>query len=382
MDTHSPSGFERTRREFLKLLGKGLLFLLLPKKGSSQGIGPELGFYRKKKALFWKPLENGLIQCQLCPRTCIVEDGESGFCRTRENHGGVYYTLTYGNPCAVHVDPIEKKPFFHVLPGTFAFSIATSGCNLRCKFCQNWRISQVTVRDTYNYNLPPSLVVELARRARVYTITSTYTEPTVFIEYGLEIAKNAKEIGLLYTEHSNGFINVKPLLKLCEFLDAACIDLKGFSEEFYRSMSSAWLSPVLRTLETLKSKGVWVEVVNLVIPTKNDRTSMIRDMAKWIRDHLGPETPLHFSRFFPLYKLKNLPPTPISTLEMAIETAISEGLKFVYIGNVPGHERENTFCPSCGNLLIKRRGFWVEKNDIRDGKCPHCGKEIPGIWST
>ncbi len=379
MDAVGP--YAATRREFLKILGGLLASILVPIPARSSKLEPSLGFYRKKKAMFWERLPSGDVHCLLCPRECIVEDGKRGFCRTRENIKGTYYTFTYGNPCAVHIDPIEKKPFFHVLPGSFAFSVAVAGCNLRCKFCQNWRISQVTVSETYNYDLPPEMVPKLLKSYNVFTVTSTYTEPTVFIEYGLDIAERVKDLGFLYTEHSNGFINEKPLLSLCEYLDAACIDLKGFSEDYYREMSNAWLSPVLRTLETLKKNGVWVEVVNLVVPTKNDSDTMIRNMAKWIRDHLGPETPLHFSRFFPLYKLKNLPPTPVETLEKAIDISMAEGLKFVYIGNVPGHKRESTFCPSCGALLIKRRGYLIEKNVIKDGKCPYCGEKIPGIWS-
>ncbi len=369
-----------SRRDFLKVLGSIILPFLLG-EAHGKNIYPILGFKRKVKALYWKPLNDRDVKCLLCPRECIVEDGSRGFCGARENNGGIYYTLTYGNPCAVHIDPIEKKPFFHVLPGTFAFSIATAGCNLRCKFCQNWRISQTTVEETYNYDLSPKEVASLSKRYGCMTVTSTYTEPTVFFEYSLSIAKNARKLGLLYTCHSNGFINEKPLIELSKYLNAACIDLKGFSDSFYKNMSDAWLSPVLRTLENLKKEGVWVEIVNLVIPTKNDDEKLIKDMCRWIKENLGRDTPLHFTRFYPMYKLLSLPPTPVKTLEKARSIALSEGLRFVYIGNVPGHPGENTYCPNCGMILIKRRGFLIEKNVISNGRCPKCGEEIPGIWS-
>ncbi len=369
-----------SRRDFIKIASSLFGFLLFGKADAKELL-PKLGFKRKKEALFWEPLENKEIRCLLCPRKCIVEDGRRGFCRARENEGGIYYTLTYGNPCAVHIDPIEKKPFFHVLPGTYAFSIATSGCNLRCKFCQNWRISQAKVEETFNFDLPPKVAADLAKRLGTFTVTSTYTEPTVFFEYSLDIAKRANELGLIYTYHSNGFINQKPLLLLSDYLKAACIDLKGFSDKFYNDMSDAWLSPVLATLKTLKKKGVWVEIVNLVVPTKNDDEKMIKDMVLWIRDNLGDDVPLHFTRFFPRYKLLNLFPTPIKTLEMAKEIALSFGLKYVYIGNVPGHKAQNTYCPKCGMLLIERKGFFVENMKIKDGRCPKCGEKIPGVWS-
>jgi pyruvate formate lyase activating enzyme len=287
----------------------------------------------------------------------------------------------YGNPCAVHVDPVEKKPFYHLLPASTSFSIATAGCNFRCKFCQNWEISQVTPEDTYNYELPPERVVDLAKRAGSRSIAYTYVEPTIFYEYMLDTAKLARKEGILNVCHSNGFINPGPLKELCKFLDAANIDLKGFKEDFYGSMTQGQLAPVLRTLKTLKTEGVHVEITNLVIPTQNDDPDIVGKMCSWIKSELGPDTPVHFSRFYPLYKLRNLPPTPVTTLERNRKIALEAGLEYAYIGNVPGHEAERTYCPQCKKLLIFRQGYSIGEVNLNKGKCRFCGKAISGIWT-
>jgi len=371
-----------SRRLFLKASACGALLWGLA------GISPYVFAQREKKGLIgtklsshFLPLDNQKIQCQLCPRQCRVANGQRGFCGVRENRDGKYYSLVYGNPCAVHVDPVEKKPFYHLLPASTSFSIATAGCNLRCKFCQNWEISQTTPDETYNLELPPEKVVASAKRAGSRTIAYTYVEPTIFFEYMVDTARLAKKEGILNVYHSNGFINPGPLKELCQSLDAANIDLKGFTEEYYSSMSQGSLAPVLQTLMTLKKEGVHVEITNLVVPTQNDGVETVRKMCAWIKSELGADTPLHFSRFYPLYKLRNLPPTPVSTLEKNRQIAMEVGLEYVYIGNVPGHEGERTYCPRCKKLLIFRQGYSIGEVHVSKGKCKFCGKPIAGIWA-
>ncbi|NLI81944.1 MAG: AmmeMemoRadiSam system radical SAM enzyme [Deltaproteobacteria bacterium] len=377
-----------TRRDFLAQGSRYSLYCVgmsfstawLPVPASC-GTSPAKGFLDRKLSPYFEPLEEGRIRCTLCPRECEVAEGERGYCRVRENGGGKYYSLAYGNPCAVHVDPIEKKPFFHVLPGTLSFSVATAGCNFHCKFCQNWEISQAKPEETFNFDLPPPRVVEEAVRLRCQSIASTYVEPTIFMEYMRDLGQLARERGLLKVMHSNGYVNEAPLRDLCGVLHAACIDLKGFSDSFYRELTEGTLQPVLSTLKRLHQWGVHTEIVNLVIPGKNDDMGEIRAMSRWIKQELGPEIPLHFTRFYPLYKLKGLPPTPLSTLEEARQVACHEGLQFVYIGNVPGHPAEHTDCPKCKERLVERAGYRVEIRALKDGKCGRCGRPIPGIWS-
>lgn len=341
----------------------------------------EKGFIGTRLSPYFLSLDNQRIQCQLCPRQCRVAEGQRGFCGVRENRGGKYYSLVYGNPCAVHVDPVEKKPFYHFLPASTSFSIATAGCNFHCKFCQNWEISQTTPDETYNLEVPPEKVVASARSAGSRSIAYTYVEPTIFFEYMVDTARLAKKDGILNVYHSNGFINPGPLKELCQFLDAANIDLKGFTEDYYSSMTQGSLAPVLQTLKTLRKEGVHLEITNLVVPTQNDGVETVRQMCAWIKSELGAETPVHFSRFYPLYKLRNLPPTPVSTLEKNRQIAMEAGLEYVYIGNVPGHEGERTYCPRCKKLLIFRQGFSIGEVNILKGKCKFCGKPIPGIWT-
>jgi pyruvate formate lyase activating enzyme len=376
---------ELTKRDFFKFCGTSFCLLTLghlfgfPKTTHGQIV--KKGFIKTKLSSYFTPLGGGEVQCELCPQKCRVSKGKRGLCRVRENRDGNYYTLVYGNPCAVHLDPIEKKPFFHVLPSTSSFSIATAGCNFQCKFCQNWEISQASPEDLYNIDFPPESVVQKAKEAKAQSIAYTYVEPTIFYEYMLDTAQLAKKAGLLNVYHSNGFINPTPLRNLCKVLDAADIDLKGFTEGFYQELCSGELAPVLNTLKILKQEKVHVEITNLMIPTKNDDISVVKEMCLWIKKELGPETPIHFSRFYPLYRLKNLPPTPVSTLEKARTAALSAGLEYVYIGNVPGHESESTFCPKCKKLLIQRTGYMVGEIHLKGGKCGYCGKPIPGIWT-
>lgn len=298
----------------------------------------------------------------------------------RENRDGRLFSLVCGNPCAIHLDPIEKKPLFHVLPASTALSIATAGCNLHCKFCQNWEFSQASPEEVYSYDAPPDLIVRKAREMGARSIAHTYVEPTVFYEYMLDVGSAARQAGLMNVMHSNGFINPGPLQNLCRILDAANIDLKAFSESFYQELCGGSLSPVLETLKTLKKQEIHVEITNLVIPTKNDDLSEIKEMCLWIKKNLGPDTPLHFSRFYPLYRLTKIPPTPVSVLEKAREVALSAGLAYVYIGNVPAHEAWSTYCPGCKKPIIRRTGYMIREIRMKEGGCGYCGKSIPGIW--
>ena len=385
MRTKAVSNPQWTKREFLKFCGTSLCVLssahLLGFPETSQAQMAKKGLIKTKLSPYFTSLEGGEIQCELCPHRCRVAKGKRGICRVRENRDGKYYSLVYGNPCAIHPDPIEKKPFFHVLPGTISFSLATAGCNFQCKFCQNWEISQAFPEDIYSFEVPPELMVNRAKEIGARSMAYTYVEPTIFYEYMFDICQLTKKAGLLNVTHSNGFINPAPLKNLCKVLDAANIDLKGFTETFYRELCSGELTPVLETLKTLKREKVHLEITNLIIPTKNDEISVLKEMCLWIKKELGTDTPIHFSRFYPLYKLKTLPPTPVSTLERARAVALSVGLEYVYVGNIPGHEGENTFCPKCKKMIIQRTGYMVGEINLKDGKCRYCGKPIPGIWA-
>jgi len=334
----------------------------------------------EKEASFYKKLKNKIVQCQLCPRGCVINPGKRGYCRTRENQNGTLVSLSFGRPVAVHVDPIEKKPLFHFLPGTTAFSVATAGCNLQCRFCQNWEMSQAAPEDLSTQPLTPEELVAKARASGAPVIAYTYTEPVVFYEYMFETAKLAHAQGLKNCMHSNGYINEEPLRRLAPYLDAANIDLKGFSDEYYAKLCAGTLAPVLKTLKVLKEEGVHIEVTNLLLPGFNDNESDIRKMCVWIRENLGADTPLHFARFFPMYKLLGLNPTPVSSLEKARDIARESGLRYVYLGNIIGHEAEDTYCPNCRRAVIQRAGYIIEKIDLVNGSCPFCNEKIQGVW--
>jgi pyruvate formate lyase activating enzyme len=333
-----------------------------------------------KEGSYYIPASGG-ITCTKCPNGCFLAPGALGLCRNRINQGGRMYSIAYGNPCAVHIDPVEKKPLFHFLPSTLTFSIAAAGCNLRCLNCQNWQISQVSPRETENADLMPEKVVEECRRSGCQSIAYTYSEPNTFYEYGFDTAMIARTQGIRNIWKSSGYINEAPLRALCPSIDAANIDLKSFDPKVYKELNGATLEPVLRTLRILREEKVWLEITNLVIPTWTDNMETIRKMTSWLCENGLQECPLHFTRFTPLYKLSQLPPTPVSTLEAAAAIARKAGVKYVYIGNVPGHEMENTVCPRCGQTLIERRGFSVVRNDLSGGTCSKCGERIAGVWS-
>ncbi len=334
-----------------------------------------------REASWYRRLEDGRVECQLCPRACRVADAERGGCGCRENRGGTYTTLVHSLPCTVHVDPIEKKPLFHVLPGRDALSWATAGCNVECKFCQNWEISQFRPEQVRSFYMPPDELAAAARRAGAPLLAATYSEPVVFWEYVRDAARAARRVGVRTTVVSNGFIQEKPLADVLPLLTAVKIDLKAFSESFYRDVVRGELAPVLKTLQRIRASGTWLEIVVLLIPTLNDGPEEIGALARWVRTNLGPDVPVHFTRYHPTYRLTDLPPTPVATLERACAAARAEGLHYVYLGNVPGHPDENTSCPGCGAVLVRRVGFRVLSDRIEHGRCPDCGRPQPGVWT-
>lgn len=333
-----------------------------------------------KEAMFYEKLDDGKVICNLCPRNCVLSPGEIGFCRARQNLGGVLYTLNYGKVVAMHVDPVEKKPLFHFLPGSKAFSISCAGCNLRCKFCQNWEISQRSPKEVPFYYISPDKLVELALKSKSESIAFTYGEPVIYYEYMYDVAKIAHEKGLKTVMITAGYINEKPLKFLLKYIDAVKVDLKGFNNKFYLKYTTAKLNPVLDTIKTVKKSGVWLEIVNLVIPGVNDSKKDIEGLAKWVKENLGTDVPVHFTRFHPDYKMRDLPPTPVETLVRARKIAMDMGLKYVYTGNVNWPEGEITYCPESGKKAIIRRGFFVIENNLKNGKCSD-GEKVAGVWN-
>ncbi len=321
-----------------------------------------------------------VVKCLLCAQGCVIKENEPGRCRARMNVDGKLRSLVYGRPISIHVDPIEKKPFYHFLPGSQAFSLATAGCPLSCQFCQNWEISQAKPEDFEVNFISPDEIVGGTISQNVPIIAFTYNEPTVFIEYLTDIARIAKKKEIRSVLVSCGFMNQEPLEEMCEVLDAIKIDLKGFSEDFYHKVCNAQLKPVLRSIKQVSRSKAHLEIVNLVVPTLNDSDEMLSGLANWVIQEVGPDVPIHFTRFHPDYKLLNLPPTPISTLERAREIAMSKGIHYAFVGNVPGHPGNATYCPSCGKMIINRSGFFVTENHIKNGRCEYCGHPIAGVW--
>ena len=322
-----------------------------------------------------------IVVCELCPRYCAIPAGGAGDCRIRINLDGKLIATTFGRPSSVHIDPMEKKPLFHFLPGTPIFSMATAGCNLHCLNCQNWQLSQRSGQEMeVVYQASPEHIVSTAQENGCHSIAYTYSEPLVFYEYVRETARLAQQAGVRNVLVSAGYVNEKPLRYLCQWLDAANVDLKAFDDGFYHKVCGASLQPVLNALRILKEEGVWLEITNLIIPGMNDDLSMIRRMATWIRDELGADVPLHLSRFHPQYRMRNLPPTPAEALIRCRQEVQDVGLKHVYVGNFPGEEAESTFCPRDGTLLLRRFGFTIQENYLKEGRCPVCLQTIAGVW--
>ncbi len=330
-----------------------------------------------------------VCRCTLCPHMCLISNGNSGFCGSRINMNGTLTSVSYGKLCSLCIDPIEKKPLYHFCPGSKILSIAAAGCNLRCLNCQNWSLSQSSPLMTDNYEMQPADVVNEALRYNVPNIAFTYTEPTVFYEFMIETAKLAKRGRIKTAMVSNGYINEKPLMELSNYLDAANIDIKSFDDDIYRSLTGGSLQPVLNTLNLLKNRGVWLEITYLIIPKYTDSLQNIKEMCTWLYKNGFSETPLHFSRFFPAYKLKDIPPTPVFTMKEAARIAQDSGLKFVYMGNLQSESYRNTYCNICKSVLVKRGLYNVselnvsspEKGSTLFGMCKFCGNAVPGIWS-
>jgi pyruvate formate lyase activating enzyme len=332
-------------------------------------------------AKYWHDLGSGAVQCDLCPHGCVLNSGKTGVCRGRQNKNGTLVSLGYGYPCAQHTDPIEKKPLYHFLPGCQAYSIAVAGCNLRCRNCQNYTISQVSPLETDVPYVSPQQIVDEAKKSGARVIAYTYSEPCVWIEYMYDTARLGRQAGLKNVMVTSGYINGEPVADLAPYIDGMHIDLKSFDEAVYRNLNAGKLRPVLDTICNAKKSGVWVEIINLIVPQWTDNLDMIRKMCIWIRENAGAETPLHFSRFFPLYQLAQLYPTPTETLVAARKIASEEKLKYVYVGNVPGIDA-NTYCPGCASLLVERDGYRVTVKGMKGAKCRKCGLKIPGIWET
>lgn len=371
------------RRNFLKT---GLAVCAAPLAVASAKLSNYIPSFNSGKenlveAKFYNKLDNKKIQCKLCPRECIIDNLERGYCGVRENRDGTYYTLVHSQAVTYHIDPVEKKPLFHFLPGEEAFSFATVGCNVECKFCQNWQISQIRPEQAKNYYIPPGSIADQAKKNNTKIIAYTYSEPVIFYEYMYDTILRGNEKGIKSVMISNGFVNPEPLKKLCEIISGIKIDLKAITESFYKKYVNAELKPVLNSLTAVKKSKAWLEIVYLVIPTLNDSEKDFKELAKWIKQNLGTDVPLHFTRYYPQYKLLNLPPTPINTLNTAKQIADSEGLHYVYIGNVPGNPGENTYCPKCKNILIERAGFYIKSNKIKNSHCSFCNNYIPGVFN-
>jgi pyruvate formate lyase activating enzyme len=377
------------KRKFIKqgILGSGALCCLpyittgqlFKDKGRGETLSQKLT-KGSREAMYYEVTPRG-VKCMICPNECTLKLDEVSDCHNRINKNDKLYTMAYGNPCAIHIDPIEKKPLYHFLPGSRAFSIATAGCNLACLNCQNWTISQVSPTETRNYDLMPDQVVDESLDNRCQSIAYTYSEPLTFYEYTLDSARIAREKGIRNVIVSAGYINEEPLRNLAPYIDAANIDLKSFKESIYLKLNAGKLQPVLDTLKILLEENVWLEITNLVIPNWTDDFDMIREMCKWLHANGFQDCPLHFSRFHPMYKLTQLPPTPVATLDKAREIALQSGIRHVYIGNVPGTKANNTICPSCKRILVERRGYLITSNMIKDGKCSFCNEPISGVWS-
>ena len=335
-----------------------------------------------QEARLWDKAEEGAVACRLCAHRCVIKPGKRGVCAVRENRDGRLVTLVYGEVVAAHVDPIEKKPLYHFLPGSKALSIATPGCNFRCGFCQNWQISQAPRRKgggIAGEPFPPEAVVRAAVEGDCRSISYTYTEPTIFFEYAADTARAAREAGLLNNFVTNGYMTAEALEVMRPTLDAANVDLKAFKDETYKKVCGARLEPVLDSIRLMKTLGIWVEITTLVVPGMNDGPDELEAIARFIAS-VDPDIPWHISRFHPDFEYTQAPPTPLATLRAAAAAGRREGLRYIYVGNVPG-ESEDTLCRTCGVLLIRRRGFSVISNALKDSHCPSCGTVLPGRFS-
>ncbi len=374
------------RRDFLAVVGRyglgGCAACVLGEFGASVGLAGTGSSRRWAREVdFYQRLPDKTIECGVCPRHCVLDDGETGFCRSRINVGGRHYARGYNQPCILRVDPVEKVPLSHFLPGVKTMTVAVGGCNLRCLYCQNWQHSQTAPDELKTFELTPEQAIESARRKGVRVIAFNYTEPVAFLEYAKDLARAARKAEMRVVAATGGYVEPEPLLDFARYLDAITIGLKGYTEDFYETVCGVRLEGVLKSIQTIKREtDCWLELVNLIVPTYNDNPATIRKMCGWIRRNLGVTVPLHFSRFVPMYRLTNLPRTPITTLESACDIARRVGLKYVYTSNIAPHDGNNTYCPKCKTSLIQRLGFKILDNRMPDGQCPKCHLRIPGVW--
>jgi pyruvate formate lyase activating enzyme len=346
-----------------------------------KGDGPKQIWKWSREGYAYRSQGDQQVVCLICPNHCALSPGDRSVCRSKINVDGKLYSLAYGNPCAVHIDPIEKKPLYHFAPRSKSFSLAAAGCNFRCLNCQNWEISQAKPHEVQHRELFPAEAAAGAKQAGCQSIAYTYSEPITFYEYMLDTARAAREVGLRNVLISNGYINREPLLDLCRVLDAANINLKAYSDVIYRKLNGGRLAPVLATLKLLHEHGIHLEITNLVVPTYVDNDELVQRMCGWILKEVGPDHPLHFLRFHPLYKLDRLPPTPVSTLVRFRGIALAEGIRYAYVGNVPNHEGNHTYCHNCRKLLIARSGYFIREVHLDLNRCAACGTVVPGVWA-
>lgn len=373
----NPKGARLTRRRFLRDLACAGAAVATP------GIPCAWATYTPllQEASFYSRLGGGRVMCRLCPHACTLSRGELSLCRTRLNRKGTLYTLSYNALATLLKDPIAKGPLYHFLPAADTLSVATAGCNLSCLYCQNWQISQKSPRQVKTIDVGQSSLIEKAIRNGCRAVTFTYTEPVAFFEYMVDLAEEAHRRDLKTHVCTAAYIARQPLAELCGHMDVATVALKSFDENFYRKVCGGRLGPVLDATVGMKKAGLWLEIATLIVPTFNESRDEMRRLARWIGKNLGRETPLHISRFWPEYRLRNLPPTPVKVIEECREAAMAEGLHYVYVSNLPGHEGNNTFCPRCGETVVTRLGFKLLNNYLKNGRCPRCGTAIPGVWS-
>ncbi len=333
-----------------------------------------------KEAKYYEKLDNKKVHCCLCPRHCKIGNGQRGFCFIRKNEGGTLYQMAYNQPYAINIDPIEKKPLYHFHPGTAILSLGAAGCNIGCKFCQNWDMSKARRDHSRTFDFTPAKASEVARQNQCASLAYTYNEPTIWAEYVEDLSAEAASHGLHNVMVTNGYITPEAIDGVYRHIDAANIDLKSFSEEFYRKITLSHLKPVLEAIQLLHQKGIWIELTTLIVPTLNDTPDEIRTLCEWVMEHLGPDVPLHFSAFHPDYKLRDLPATPPGTLEKARNVATESGIRYVYVGNVRS-DSANTYCHNCGALLIQRNWHSIRVNHLEDGRCPDCRAHIPGEFA-
>jgi len=373
------------RREFFKQLGKlGLGLAVLP-----PALKALLEFHQTlwaqdakslKEADYYEQMADGRVRCTLCPNFHILNKGELSFCFTRINRNGKLITLAYNNPCILNVDPIEKGPFYHIRPGTNTVALAIGGCNLRCLYCQNWNIAMERPDRLKNLDLPKEKILDSAREKECKTILFSFTEPTVYPEYVKEVTAFTFSHGIKNVICTAGFVNPTPLKDLCKNVEGFAVTLKAFNDKFYQKICGQNLAPVLKSLEVIKAEKRWLEIVNLIVPSYNDDMKVIKEMCEWIKKNLGEDTPIHFGRFVPEYKLKDLPPTPVNTIDDALKVGKDAGLKYVYSFNVAPHDGNNTYCPACKKAVIKRLAFKILENNLPNGKCKFCNQKIAGVW--